>query len=121
MRAINTVHVRPTLPLVCLHRSSALPLLQQGLFISEASVLHCSIMHLLASLVANGFSASRTLTPYVPLLIVKPSSASQVWSSQTRTVPQAVEGIQHGLSWAGLDYDFGTFSRNSLFPWLLAN
>ncbi|KAI0294818.1 hypothetical protein BC826DRAFT_909716 [Russula brevipes] len=25
----------------------------------------------------------------------------------TRTVPQSVEGIQHGLSWAGLDYDFG--------------
>ncbi|KAI0307462.1 hypothetical protein B0F90DRAFT_1828664 [Multifurca ochricompacta] len=25
----------------------------------------------------------------------------------TRTVPQSLEGIQHGLSWAGLDYDFG--------------
>jgi hypothetical protein len=25
-------------------------------------------------------------------------------------VPHSVEGIQHGLSWAGLDYDFGTFS-----------
>ncbi|KAI0252733.1 glutamyl-tRNA synthetase [Lactifluus subvellereus] len=25
----------------------------------------------------------------------------------TRTVPHSVEGIQHGLSWAGLDYDFG--------------
>ncbi|KAI9460137.1 glutamyl-tRNA synthetase [Lactarius psammicola] len=25
----------------------------------------------------------------------------------SRTVPHSVEGIQHGLSWAGLDYDFG--------------
>ncbi|KAI9509861.1 hypothetical protein F5148DRAFT_1184185 [Russula earlei] len=25
----------------------------------------------------------------------------------TRTVPHSVEGIQHGLSWAGLEYDFG--------------
>ena len=25
-------------------------------------------------------------------------------------MPQSVEGIQHGLSWAGLDYDFGMFS-----------
>jgi hypothetical protein len=25
-------------------------------------------------------------------------------------VPQSVEGIQHGLSWAGLEYDFGMFS-----------
>ncbi|KAI0286655.1 hypothetical protein BGY98DRAFT_909147 [Russula aff. rugulosa BPL654] len=25
----------------------------------------------------------------------------------SRTVPQSLEGIQHGLSWAGLDYDFG--------------
>ena len=24
-------------------------------------------------------------------------------------MPQSVEGIQHGLSWAGLDYDFGGF------------
>ncbi|KAH9982123.1 glutamyl-tRNA synthetase [Lactifluus volemus] len=25
----------------------------------------------------------------------------------TRTVPHSVEGIQHGLTWAGLDFDFG--------------
>ena len=25
-------------------------------------------------------------------------------------MPQSVEGIQHGLSWAGLEYDLGTFS-----------
>ena len=25
-------------------------------------------------------------------------------------MPHSVEGIQHGLSWAGLDYDFGMFS-----------
>ena len=25
-------------------------------------------------------------------------------------MPQSVEGIQHGLSWAKLEYDFGMFS-----------
>ena len=25
-------------------------------------------------------------------------------------MPQSVEGIQHGLSWAGLEYNFGTFT-----------
>lgn len=25
-------------------------------------------------------------------------------------MPQSVEAIQHGLSWAGLEYDFGMFS-----------
>jgi hypothetical protein len=29
-------------------------------------------------------------------------------------VPQSVEGIQHGLSWAGLEYDFGMFSAVTL-------
>jgi hypothetical protein len=33
-------------------------------------------------------------------------------------VPHSVEGIQHGLSWAGLDYDFGMFSVVTL-PWLV--
>ena len=32
-------------------------------------------------------------------------------------MPQSVEGIQHGLSWAGLDYDFGAFDVVTL-PWL---
>ena len=29
-------------------------------------------------------------------------------------MPQSVEGIQHGLSWAGLDYDFGVFDLVTL-------
>jgi hypothetical protein len=35
---------------------------------------------------------------------------SQNCCFKSRTVPHSVEGIQHGLSWAGLDYDFGMFS-----------
>src|SRR6266404_6287108 len=30
-----------------------------------------------------------------------------LFAPQSRTVPHSIEGIQHGLSWAGLEYDFG--------------
>ncbi len=39
---------------------------------------------------------------------------SQNCCFKSRTVPHSVEGIQHGLSWAGLDYDFGMFSLVTL-------